>query len=103
MENKLCICYNNYIKESLYCTVLSYSSYETKMKILNSKGKGTGIAILMLLCVALLVAWLAVTQMKSLGFGSRDESQEDPVDAAEEAVDDLNDKMQHQYDEQEGE
>ncbi len=73
------------------------------MKIFNSKGKGTGVAILMLLFVALLVAWLALTQMKSLGFGSGDESQEDPVDAAEEAVDDLNDKMQHQYDELEDE
>ena len=93
---------------------------------MNKKGAGSGIALILFLCVALLVAYLFMTQMGSLGFGpsgagnssasgssngpdgsgtSSDETggqgEQNPVDAAKDAVDQYNQKLDEQYDEYE--
>lgn len=64
---------------------------------MNNKGNGSELALILLLVVALLVAWLVMTQFSSLGIGGSsgtgtEESQEeqDPVDAAKDAVDQYN-------------
>ena len=61
----------------------------------DNKGRASGLALIMLLIVALLVAWLATTQMGSLGFGpmTQQETQteeRDPIEQAQDAVDALN-------------
>ena len=65
----------------------------------NNKGRGSGLALLLILIVALLVAWLMVKQMGSLGMGgTTDPTQEVYVEDAQDAVDSLNDKMQQDLD-----
>lgn len=71
----------------------------------NNKGRSSGLALLMILVAALLVAWLGVKQMTSLGYVSQDgdTQQENMEEQAQDAVDDLNDRLQQQYDDAEDE
>ena len=41
---------------------------------MNSKGKGSGLFLIVIMIAALIVAYLAVTQMSSLGFGKKEGS-----------------------------
>jgi Tfp pilus assembly protein PilX len=63
----------------------------------HHSGRGTGLALVMILIVALIVAWLVVTQFRSLS-GPRDaatvQNTADPVQQARDAVDALNERMQ---------
>jgi len=65
---------------------------------MNNKGRGSGMALLILLIVALIVAYLAVQQMKNLGVGGTTQQEQvqeqDPVDAAQDAVDELNERIE---------
>ena len=65
---------------------------------MNNKGKGSGLALILILIVAIIVAYLTMTQMGSLGFGKKSETQieqtQDPVNAAHDAVDAINQKIQ---------
>jgi predicted metalloprotease len=81
-------------------------------KMRNNRGRGAGLALILMLVVALLVAWLAMQNMSSLGIGGAPAQQEqsqdkggdaqdgnaqekkDPVDKAQDAVDQMNDKTQ---------
>lgn len=61
---------------------------------MNNKGRGSGLMILSLLVVAILIAWLVVQNMSSLGSGKSEESrQEQYVDQAQDVVDTLNQRM----------
>ena len=61
---------------------------------MNNKGRGSGLLLLSLLLAAVLVAWLAVQNMSSLGSGKTEESQQEQyVDQAQDAVDALNQRM----------
>lgn len=62
----------------------------------NNHGRVSGIALILLLLVALIVAYLAATQVRRLGFGQRaptQSEQQNPVDQAQDAVDALNERM----------
>ena len=41
---------------------------------MNDKGKVSGLALVIILIVTLIVAYLAVTQMDALGFGKKQET-----------------------------
>lgn len=64
-------------------------------KKLNNKGKGAGLALIIILIVALLVAFLAVRQFSPLGMDSsgNSEAQQSPVEQAQSAVDAINDRL----------
>ena len=64
---------------------------------MNNKGIGSGLAIIIILIVALLIAFLAMKNMGSLGFGSRTDQPETVVVQAQNAVDAINDHIQQQY------
>ena len=62
---------------------------------MNNKGKGSGLLLICLLVVTLIVAWLVVTQMGSLGFRKKDMQQGkvdqmDPAQQAQNVVDMIN-------------
>ena len=62
---------------------------------MNNKGKASGLALILMLIVALLVAYLAVTQRSSLGFGnSAPTQQENYVRQAQSLVDQINQAQQ---------
>ena len=66
---------------------------------MNNNGKGSGLTLILMLVVALIVAWLVMTQMGSLGIGgSKEEAQkqESYVDEAQDAVDEYNDMIGQQ-------
>ena len=54
--------------------------------------------LMIVLLVALLIAWFAVTQMGSLGFGKTDaqqgQTQQNAIEQAQNAVDVINDRIQ---------
>ena len=54
--------------------------------------------LIIVLLVALLIAWFAVTQMGSLGFGKTDaqqaQTQQNAIEQAQNAVDAINNRMQ---------
>ena len=61
----------------------------------NNKGRSSGLYLIILLAVALLVAWLSMTQLGSLGFGpsthqGTQTEEQDPVEQARDVVDNLN-------------
>ena len=64
---------------------------------MNNKVIGSGLAIIIILIVALLIAFLAMKNMGSLGFGSRTDQPETVVVQAQNAVDAINDHIQQQY------
>ena len=66
----------------------------------NNHGRVSGIALILLLIVALIVAYLVATQAGRLGFGQRQPTQaeqQNPVDQAREAVDAINGRMAQTY------
>ena len=66
---------------------------------MNNKGIGSGLAIMMILIVALLIAFLVMRNMGSFGFGSKSgqPQQETVVEQAQGAVDAVNNRIQQQY------
>ena len=74
-----------------------FTHYEKDM---NNKGKGSGLALIIILVVAIIVAYLAVSNMSSLGFGKKQETQQeqiqDPVQQAQDIVDQIN-QRQHVF------
>ena len=66
---------------------------------MNNKGKMSGLALIIILVVAVIIAWLFMTQMKNLASGGADkklqeQTQEDLVNQAQQAVDALNQKTE---------
>ena len=65
---------------------------------MNSKGKGSGLMLIIILVVALLIGYLAMTQMGSLGFGKtsmqQEQTQQNVIEQAQNAVDAINDRLQ---------
>ena len=61
----------------------------------NDSGRGTGLTLALILIVALVVAWLAVTQLRSVKSQDNSAAQPttDPVQQARDAVNALNEKM----------
>ena len=62
---------------------------------MNSNGRGSGLLLIIILLVALLIAFLVVKQMGSFGIGKTDslqEPQQDPVQQAQNAVDAINNR-----------
>ena len=64
---------------------------------MNNKGIGSGIAIIIILIVALLIAFLAMKNMGSFGFESKTGQPENVVEQAQDAVDAINDRIQQQH------
>jgi len=64
---------------------------------MNNKGLGSGVAIIIILIVALLVAFLAMRNMGSFGFGNKPSQLENVVEQAQDAVNAINDRIQEQY------
>ena len=63
---------------------------------MNKKGKGSGRVILLILIVAVIIGYLAVTQMSFLGFGKKQETQTEqqaPVHLAQDIVDQINQRQ----------
>ncbi len=64
---------------------------------MNNKGIGSPLFLLILLCVAVLIAYLAVSNMGSLGFGKQSAQQENvtnPIEQTQDAVNQLNERME---------
>ena len=64
---------------------------------MNSKGKGSGLILIVILVVALLIGYLAITQMGSLGFGKtsmQQQTQQTAIEQAQNAVDAINNRIQ---------
>ena len=64
---------------------------------MNNKGKGSGLVLIIVLVVALLIGYLAMTQMDSLGFGKTDvqtQTQQNAIEQAQNAVDVINNRIQ---------
>jgi len=63
---------------------------------MNNNGKGSGLTLVLILIVALLVAWLTVTQLGTIRRPQDSgavQPTEDLVQQAQDVVDALNDKM----------
>jgi Tfp pilus assembly protein PilX len=59
--------------------------------------KGSGLMLIVILVVALLIGYLAMTQMDSLGFGKTDvqtQTQQNAIEQAQNAVDAINNRIQ---------
>ena len=65
---------------------------------MNNKGKGSGLMLIIILVVALLIGYLAMTQMDSLGFGKtgmqQEQTQQNAIEQAQNAVDAINNRLQ---------
>ena len=65
---------------------------------MNSKGKGSGLVLIVIMVVALLLGYLAMTQMDSLGFGKtgmqQEQTQQNVIEQAQNAVDAINNRIQ---------
>ena len=65
---------------------------------MNSKGKSSGLLLVIVLVVALLIGYLAMTQMDSLGFGKtgmqQEQTQQNVIEQAQNAVDAINNRLQ---------
>ena len=66
--------------------------------MMNNRGRGSGLMLMIVLLVALLIACLAVTQMGGLDFGKTDaqqeQTQQNAIEQAQSAVDAINNRMQ---------
>ena len=64
---------------------------------MNSKGKGSGLMLIIILVVALLIGYLAMTQMDGLGFGKtsmqQEQTQQNAIEQAQNAVDAINNRL----------
>ncbi len=65
---------------------------------MNNKGKSSGLMLMIVLVVALLIGYLAMTQMNSLGFGNtstqQEQTQQNAIEQAQNAVDAINSRLQ---------
>ena len=65
---------------------------------MNSKGKGSGLVLIVILVVALLIGYLAMTQMGGLGFGKtstpQEQTRQNAIEQAQNAVDAINNRLQ---------
>ena len=65
---------------------------------MNNKGRGSGLMLIIILVVALLIGYLAMTQMDSLGFGKtgtqQEQTQQNVIEQAQNAVDAINSRIQ---------
>ena len=65
---------------------------------MNNKGKGSGLVLIFLLLVALLIGYLAMTQMEGLGFGTTnnqtEQTQQIAIEQAQSAVDAINNRFE---------
>ena len=65
---------------------------------MNNKGRGSGLMLIIILVVALLIGYLAMTQMGSLGFGKpsmqQEQTQQNVIEQAQNAVDAINSRIQ---------
>ena len=65
---------------------------------MSSKGKGSGLMLIVILVVALLIGYLAMTQMGGLGFGKpsmqQEQTQQNVIEQAQNAVDAINSRIQ---------
>ena len=65
---------------------------------MNNKGKGSGLVLIVILVVALLIGYLAMTQMGALGFGKtstlQEQTQQNAIEQAQNAVDAINNRIQ---------
>ena len=68
------------------------------IRMMNNRGRGSGPMLMIVLLVALLIAWFAVTQMGGLGFGKTDaqqaQTQQNAIEQAQNAVDAINNRIQ---------
>ena len=66
--------------------------------MMNNRGRGSGLMLMIVLLVALLIAWFAVTQLGGLGFGKTDiqqaQTQQNAIEQAQNAVDAINNRLQ---------
>ena len=64
---------------------------------MNNKGRGSGLMLIVILVVALLIGYLAMTQMGSLGFGEpsmqQEQTQQNVIEQAQNAVDSINNHL----------
>ncbi len=64
---------------------------------MNNKGRGSGLMLIIILVVALLIGYLAMTQMGSLGFGKpglqQEQTQQNVIEQAQNAVDAINNRL----------
>ena len=63
---------------------------------MNNRGSGSGLSLALFLIVALIIAFLAMKQMSSLGIGGatqQEQMQQAPVEKAQDAVDAVNERM----------
>ena len=67
------------------------------IRTMNNNGRASGLILIILLLVALLIAWFAVTHMGGLGFGKTDaqqaQTQQNAIEQAQNAVDAINNRM----------
>ncbi len=64
---------------------------------MNNKGRGSGLMLIIILVVALLIGYLAMTQMDSLGFGKtgmqQEQTQQNAIEQAQNTVDAINNRL----------
>ena len=65
---------------------------------MNNKEKGSGLVLIILLLVALLIGYHAMTQMDGLGCGTTntqtEQTQQNAIEQAQSAVDAINDRLE---------
>ena len=68
----------------------------------DNKGRGSGLAIVIILIVALLIAVISMTRINDLGFGkqvTQQEQTQNPVQQAQDIVDQINQRQQGMWEE----
>ena len=65
---------------------------------MNNKGRGSGLMLIIILVVALLIGYLAMTQMGSFVFGKpsmqQEQTQQNVIEQAQNVVDAINNRLQ---------
>ena len=88
-------------QKSVSVSIMSHLKLQRR-KTMNNKGRTSALIMILLLIVALIVAYLAVTQMGSPGNTTPKETSQAPVEAAKEAVNAINEQQQKAMDAIEG-
>ena len=69
------------------------------IQTMKNNGRGSGLMLMIVLLVALLIAWFAVTHMGGLGFGKTDaqqaQTQQNVIEQAQSAVDAIKNHLEH--------
>lgn len=65
----------------------------------NNRGRGSGLALIVILVVEVIVAFLVVTQMGGFGFGKKgaqqEQTQQNAVEQAQDLVNQVNERTQN--------